>query len=210
MLINAGFAGDAWSGGEVWNSAELVAEITRFVCEGGALIGVAEPSACPGGDSFLRLAHVLGVDIDHGEYACHAPWSFEVQPAPFAVCDDALAAMPGARLTDPDTKVLVAEGGAPRMTLHAFGKGCAAWLSGFEYSPAAARMLLELLLHMTGRTGKDAGISDDPMVETAWFPASKTLVVMNDANAPVEANIEWPGGTTRVALGPEELKFVQV
>ena len=210
VLINAGFAGDAWSGGEVWNSAELVAEITRFVCEGGALIGVAEPSACPGGDSFLRLAHVLGVDIDHGEYACHAPWSFEVQPAPFAVCDDALAAMPGARLTDPETKVLAAANGAPRMTLHAFGKGCAAWLSGFEYSPAAARMLLELLLHMTGRTGKDAGISDDPMVETAWFPASKTLVVMNDANAPVEANIEWPGGTTRVALGPEELKFVQV
>ena len=30
-FINAGRAGDAWSGGDVWNDPSLIAEITRFV-----------------------------------------------------------------------------------------------------------------------------------------------------------------------------------
>ena len=92
MVINAGFAGDAWSGGDAWRDPELVAALTRFVHEGGAFIGVGEPSACPGGDTFLRLAHVLGVDVDDGSYACHAPWEFEVEKAPpFEVCHEALS-----------------------------------------------------------------------------------------------------------------------
>ena len=55
-----------------------------------------------------------------------------------------------------------------------------------------------------------AGISDDPRVGADWFPASRTLVVMNDADAPVEATVRWPGGERRFALGAEELRFVEV
>ena len=49
VLINAGQAGDAWSGGDAWKDPETEAEVTRFVNEGGALIGVGEPSAREGG-----------------------------------------------------------------------------------------------------------------------------------------------------------------
>ena len=208
VLINAGFAGDAWSGGDAWRAPELVAEVTRFVHEGGSFIGAAEPSACPGGDTFFRLAHVLGVDMDDGEYACHAPWSFEVGETPVPLCPDALAAKPEIRLTDPETLVLAARDGAPQMTLHRFGKGCAAYLSGFSYSPEAAHRLLGLLLYMTGKDGRDAGYCDNPMVETAWFPASEMLVVMNNSDKEITAQIEWPDGSETMTLSPLEMRFI--
>ena len=67
VVINAGRAGDAWSGGEAWKDPDLVAALTRYVYEGGCLIGAGEPSAVEGGDTRFALAHLFGVDQDRGE-----------------------------------------------------------------------------------------------------------------------------------------------
>lgn len=37
VVINAGFAGSAWSGGDVWKNPAVVEKLTRFVYEGGKL-----------------------------------------------------------------------------------------------------------------------------------------------------------------------------
>jgi len=211
VVINAGFAGDAWSGGDAWRDPGLVAALTRFVHEGGAFIGVGEPSACPGGDTCLRLAHVLGVDVDDGSYACHAPWDFEVEKAPpFEVHQEALGRVQHARLIAPDVQVLAESDGAPQMTLRRFGRGRTAWLSGFVYSPASARMLLELLLCLTDAQAGAAGICNHPLVETAWFPASQTLVLMNNGDEAVQAEACWPEGRMAVSLEAGEMKFIAV
>ena len=119
----------------------------------------------------------------------------------------ALADKPGIRLTDPDTKVLDQGCAGPRLTLHEFGKGKAVYMSGFQYSPAAARMLLELLLYLTGKDAAEAGVCEDSRVEVAWFPASATLVMMNNAEAPVDAVVRCPAGERRVQLAPLEMQF---
>ncbi len=211
VVVNAGFAGDAWSGGDAWRDPGLIAALTRFVHGGGAFVGVGEPSACPGGDTCLRLAHVLGVDVDDGSYACHAPWGFEVERTPpFEVRPEALGRVKRARLIAPDAKVLAEVGGIPQMTLRRFGRGKAAWLSGFEYSPASARMLLELLLFLTDAQADAAGICSHPLVETAWFPASGTLVLMNNGEEAAQAEARWPGGRISVSLRAGEMKFITV
>ena len=211
VVINAGFAGDAWSGGDAWRDPVLVAALTRFVHGGGALIGVGEPSACPGGDTCLRLAHVLGVDVDDGSYACHAPWDFEVEKEPpFGICPEALGRMEHARLITPDAQVLAAAGGTPQMTLRRYGRGRAAWLSGFAYSPASARMLLELLVYLSGARAEAAGVCSHPLVEAAWFPASGTLVLMNNDDKAVRAEARWPEGRIAVSLEAGEMKFIAV
>ena len=210
VLINAGRAGDAWSGGEAWRDAALVSEVTRFVSEGGCLIGAGEPSAVPGGDTCLALAHVLGVDVDDGSYACHAPWEFTVGEAPFRVCGEALAAKPGVRLTGPDTRVLRAANGAPQLTLHRFGRGQAAYLSGFTYSPAAARMLLELLLYLTGADGTLAALCDHPLAEAAFFPADNTLAALNNSENEITTTVSCPAGKVTLTLAPLETKIVTI
>ena len=211
VVINAGFEGDAWSGGDAWRSPEIVSELTRFVHEGGSLIGVAEPTAAPGGDTRFALAHVLGVDGDRGEYACHQPWAFDTEEkAPFMIADGALHRTAGIRLVDPDTTVLRAEGITPVLTLRRFGKGSAVYMGGFTYSPAAARMLLEMLLYLTGADGSAAGLTDDPLVECAFYPAAGALAVMNSADEGKTVTVSLPAGAVRVSLKPLETVFLEV
>ena len=172
-----------------------MAEVTRFVYEGGCLIGAGEPSATQGGDTRFALAGVLGVDQDDGSYACHMPWAFHGKEAPFRVCDSA-----GGEARDPPDRPRH-EGAArakapPTLTLHRFGRGKAVYLGGFTYSPAAARMLLELLLHLTGADGTLAALCDHPLAEAAFFPASRTLVVMSSGERPGHDRrplLAWPG-----------------
>jgi beta-D-galactosyl-(1->4)-L-rhamnose phosphorylase len=80
VVINAGAAGTAWSGGDAWADPEVVEKLTGWVHEGGTFIGVNEPSACPGADTYLRMAHVLGIDLDTGEKVCHGRWAYEAKP----------------------------------------------------------------------------------------------------------------------------------
>ena len=47
--------------------------------EGGCFIGIGEPSATDGYDTFFRLAQVLGVDKDNGARVCHGKWEYEVK-----------------------------------------------------------------------------------------------------------------------------------
>ena len=211
VLINAGREGDAWSGGDAWKDPEIVEEITRFVYEGGALIGAGEPSAAEGMDTRLALAHLLGVDLDRGDYACHFPWSFEEEKeAPFRVDREAVGVTAGIRLTDPETRVLMSRDGIPALTVRECGKGRAVYLGGFTYSPGAARMLLEMLLYLTGADGSAAGHTSHPLTECAWFPASRTLVVMNQGEEPAETEVSCPGGTLKVRLEAEQTLFCRM
>ncbi|MBQ7487862.1 MAG: 1,3-beta-galactosyl-N-acetylhexosamine phosphorylase [Clostridia bacterium] len=210
VLLNAGQAGDAWSGGEVWQHPSLIAEITRFVYEGGHLIGIDEPSAVHGLDTCLALAHLFGVDLDNGEYACHIPFDVETVPAPFDIPESFGIRKTNVRLIQPDTDVWMAQGGIPQFTHHAFGKGHALYMSGFTYSPLNAHMFLQTLIHLTGISQTSTGTSDHPEIETAWFPADRTMIVMNDADHPICTEVTCPAGRASVELAPFELKFVTI
>jgi len=210
VVINAGCAGDAWSGGDAWKSDKLVEELTRFVHEGGAFIGVKEPSAVDGYHTFLRMAHVLGVDKDTGARCCHGRWQFDVSHAPFALCEDVLGSDQNLYLTDGRAQVLSAKNGAPRMTLHRFGKGAGVYLGDFTLTQESTRMLLELLLHLTGVQPEEICLSDCAAVETAYFPADNTLAVINNSETSVDTVIRTPNGPLALTLSPLETKLMQL
>ena len=81
---------------------------------------------------------------------------------------------------------------------------------GFAYAPEAARMLLEMLLFLTGTDGSTAGLTDQPLAECAWYPESGTLVVMNNSSEPLDVNVTMPSGMTQVHIDAGEMRFVCV
>ncbi len=111
VVINAGRAGSAWSGGENWKDDEVVTILTKWVHEGGTFIGVNEPSAVEGYDTYFRMAHVLGIDEDTGARVCHGKWQFTpedkegILPAGASV-----GAKEHLYLTDGKARVLLAAG----------------------------------------------------------------------------------------------------
>lgn len=68
VVINAGQANTAFSGGDYWAQPDISARIREFVADGGGFIGVGQPSAClkAGSGTFFQLSDVLGVDQEVG------------------------------------------------------------------------------------------------------------------------------------------------
>lgn len=204
IVINAGKAGDAWSGGEAWRSDLLVEKLTEFVHNGGCYIGIGEPSAVAGYPTFFRMANILGVDQDNGSYACHPARTFDVTSlAGIEPVESVLGEKDNIRLTDNDTLVLAQKHGVPQMTVHPFGKGFGVYMSAFSKGEEGNRMLLDLLIWCAGL--KDAPyVTEDFRTEAAWYPEDRILLVMNNTDKPVSSYVRLPERNFAFTLSPME------
>ena len=180
VVINAGFEGSAWSGGEAWDD-EVVAKLNEWVYSGGAFIGVNDPSALRGYDTFFRMAQVLGVDKDTGEKICHGRYTFDVEGSN-VICDG--TEVDGSKdvyITDGETKVLLSDNGMPSITVHDFGKGKGVYLSSFRHNEVNNRTLLNLILMAAGESIDQNYLTDNVYTECCYYPEGKQLVVINNS-----------------------------
>lgn len=210
VVINAGRAGDAWSGGNAWKNDHLVEKLTEFVYNGGAFIGVNEPSAVPGYHTFFRMAPVLGIDEDTGARVCHGRWAYTIDKSlPIGEPSEGLKDKEGLYLTDGKARVLANANGIPQMTVNSFGKGLGVYMSDFQMTAQNARMLLDILLYATNLTDAAPYISGDCRLEAAYYPHSRTLVVVNSSNETVETTVSLPDSNwLNVILTPMETKEI--
>ena len=216
VVINAGFAGSAWSGGDAWKDAEVLEKLTRFVYEGGNFIGVNEPSAVEGYDSFFRMANVLGVDEDTGAKLCHGKWSFEVQQDEKLMPEGSFVKKTGdyrkgvPYLTDGKAKVLAADGTVPTLTVNRFGKGYGIYLASFEKTIENTRMLLNLIRMAGGELENDLYLTDNIYTECAYYPGSGQLVVINNSDQPQTTGVQTKNGRVEISLEAYATKMLAV
>lgn len=195
IVINAGRAGNAWSGGDAWKDAEVVTRLHQWVYEGGTFIGINQPSAVEGYDTFYRMADVLGVDEDTGAKVCHGRYQFETETVDGLLpTGSAVVSQENRYLVNGDAKVLAAHEGTPDLVLNSFGKGYGVYMGGFEYNLENTRMLLNILLY-TGKDDLDGMyLTDSAMTECAYYPESKKLVVINNSGETQTTSVKTPQG----------------
>lgn len=211
VLINAGFAGSAWSGGDAWKDDELVEKLTAWVYGGGTFLGVNEPSATAGYDTYFRMAHVLGVDEDTGARICHGTWSFTTEDPEGLVPEGAeVVGKPGRFLTDGKARVLLEKDGLPVLTVHDFGKGKGIYLASFQISDANTRLLYQLIRYAGGEGVTGLYMTDNLHTECAYYPGSRKLVVINNSGQPQKTGVETETGRREVALEPYETVFINL
>lgn len=224
VLVNAGSAGTAFSGGPAWQDVRLQDQVRRFVGRGGGFVGVGEPSAWVGPESLpaeggaardrlsqgrvFALADVLGVDREVG-------WSLSTDRYPATVDAHFLTRdlavgfdhgeEPGAVVaTDLTTQVLVDEGGRVCLSTHDFGGGRGVYLAGLPWSPENSRLLHRTLLWAAHREGEWGilPVSSDPAVEVAWYPGVSRALVCNTSDRTVRARVSGLGADRDIHLGP--------
>lgn len=203
VVINAGIAGSAWSGGEAWKEDTVIESLTKWVYEGGTLIGVGEPSAVDGYDSYFRMAHVLGVDKDVVDRVCHGKWTFEVDEMAADKIMPKGAFIPESikcHLTDGKAVVLAENDGNPLLVRNSFGKGEGIYLSGFSLNNANTKMLLNLILDAGKEAADGLYLTDNVQMECAFYPQSRTLVVINNADKMQECHIRTEYGVENIKL----------
>jgi len=208
MVINAGYAKSAWSGGDAWKDDELVEILTKWVYEGGTFLGVNEPSAVEGYDTCFRMAHVLGVDEDTGERINHGRWSFKAEDAGKLVPDGAhIRAKDGLYLTDGTARVILQENGMPVLSVYGFGKGKGIYLSSFTFSNANTRLLYRIIRYAGDKEGADLYMADNVDAECAYYPESRKLVVINNSNKEQHVRVNTERGMREFFLAPYETLF---
>lgn len=193
VIINAGFVGSAWSGGNLW-SENVVSILTEWVYNGGGFIGVNEPSAMYGFDTFFRMSHVLGVDKDNGEKICHGRYSFEIKENDFVCGGTNIETCDKIYLTDENTEVLAAVSDMPQITANAFGKGKGVYMTSFRHGYENNRTLFNLILTVAGEDINQKYTTDNIYTECCYYPDGGKLVVINNSDKKQTAEILTDGG----------------
>lgn len=207
VIVNCGRAGSAWSGGHYWNDAEVVALLTMWVRKGGAVVGVAEPSAHATPGQSFKLAPVFGLDRDcgdriaNGKYRYAAPAGKAAGLAEHFITADLTAApdfgrdVDGIFVTGGGTEVLADRDGSSRIATHRFGRGRAVYFSGFKFTPENTRLLHRSLFWAAAQESAwPVWNSSNIRTECAWFAAERKLVVINNAGEPQETTITLADG----------------
>ncbi len=211
VVINAGYAGSAWSGGDAWKDEELVTALTKWVYQGGVFLGVNEPSAVQGYDNYFRMAHVLGVDEDTGARVCHGRWIFEPSDSEHILPRGARVLPKENRyLTDGQARVLLAQDDKPLVTVHDFGKGKGIYLASFQVSPENTRMLYQLIRYAGGEGVSGLYMTDNLYTECAYYPESRKLVVINNSEEEQTTTIPTHVGDKTVTIGAYDTIFMEL
>lgn len=210
VVINAGAAESAWSGGEKWNDENVISIITEWVAKGGAFIGVNEPSATTGYDTYFRMAHVMGISEDTGDRLCHGKYTFDVENNDIVVSGTKINPKGNIYLTDAETKVLAAENGVPTITMRKFVKGTGVYISGFTHGDINNRTLLNLILAAAGENIDQNYLTDNVYTECCYYPDGKQLVVINNSDSEQSAVIKTESGDKSVTLDAFDTQIIQL
>lgn len=211
VVINAGYAGSAWSGGDNWKDEDVVSKLTEWVYNGGTFIGVDEPSAVAGYDTYFRMAHVLGIDEDTGARICHGKWQYEVQPVDGLMPEgSSIRGRSGLYLTDGNARVVAEADGAPAMTVNDFGKGKGIYMSHYNISLENTRMLFNTILLAGGEALDGEYITDNPYTECAYYPASNMLVIINNSGEIQTASVKTEVGVKSATLEAYDTAIIQM
>ncbi|WP_047834819.1 lacto-N-biose phosphorylase central domain-containing protein, partial [Robinsoniella sp. RHS] len=203
--------GTAWSGGDVWKDCEIVERLTKWVHDGGAFIGVNEPSAVDGYDTYFRMAHILGVDKDTGARVCHGKWKFTAEEIPGLIPEGAgIKSGEGMYLTDGSARVLLENEGQPLLTVHSFGRGCGIYLSSYRICPANTRMLQNLILFGAGEKMDQEGVTSNLNTECAYFPDGHALVVINNTDTEQETLVKVEGKEISCRLKAYQTEVINI
>lgn len=193
VIINAGDAYTAYSGGKEWLDEKLQVAIRKFVYNGGGFIGVGEPTACEGNGRYFQLADVLGVDEEIGYTLSNDKYNIrKVEHELTAGLDSVdygedkknIYALDGTKVLDitfSDRFKRNVNVGEVKMAVNEYGKGRSFYITGIPYSFENSRLLYKA---MVWAANKDLNVcySSNPSTECNYYPEAGKYAIVNNSN----------------------------
>ena len=208
VLINAGDAYTAWSGGENWADAKIAEEVRKFVAEGGGFIGVGEPTAYEKEGQLFTLADMLGVQKEIGFTASNN--KPEVKKEEHYITKDCGIDSYGEGMSmiyrySDGAKVLDIQDRSCTLAANEYGKGRSVYMAGLPYSNANARVLQRAVYWAAGREEElEECYCSNPATECAVYPQSGRMCVVNNSLEEQETEVHCDKNVCRLTLKPLE------
>lgn len=219
VVINAGDAYTAFSGGERWADEKVVAMLRRFVHGGGGLIGVGEPSAYQKEGHYFQLATVLGVDEERGFSL--STRKYGQQEHEHFITED-FAKKKGGQWNFgegmknvyvlPGAQALVNSGGDVQLAVNQFGNGRSVYISGLPYNADNTRLLMRSIFWAASREREmKRWYAENPETECHAYPESGKFAVVNNGYIAQDTTVHLGDGKTRrVHLDACEIRWFPI
>ncbi len=200
VILNAGGADTAFSGGENWIDETIVTAVKRFIYHGGGFIGIGEPSAHQHEGHFFQLATTLGVEkevgftlnMDKYNWEEHSHFITEdcTKEIDFGEGQKNIYALEGA-------EVLVHHEKEVQMAVNEFGKGRCVYISGLPYSFENSRILYRAILWSSHEEENlHKWFSTNFNVEVHAYVKNGRYCVVNNTYEPQKTTIYKGDGTS--------------
>ena len=212
VIINAGDAGTAFSGGEEWLDEKLVTTIRQWVYNGGGFVGVGDPTAVHHGGRFFQLADILGVDKELG-FTLSTDKYFKTALDSHFITED--------RNSDFDfgeskhdiyalsaaTEIIEYSNNEVHMATNAYGKGRGVYISGLPYSYENTRLLMRAMFYAASKEDRyHIWYADNLNCEVNAYPESGKYAILNNSNETQTTKFyDGEGNCETITLEPCEI-----
>ena len=218
VVINAGDAGTAFSGGKIWRNETLVAKIREWVYNGGGFIGIGEPSAYEHGGRFFQLAQILGVDKELGFSLSTDKYFTEEKECHFITEDVRKNSENGKDIffgesmkniyaLYENTEILEFSNGEIHLSSHDFGKGRGIYIAGLPYSDENTRLLWRALHYAAHKENEfNKWNCTNIHCEVHVYPEKNKIAYINNSTEEQVTEVYDKRGTSKsIKLNPGEI-----
>ena len=218
VVINAGDAGTAFSGGKIWRNETLVAKIREWVYNGGGFIGIGEPSAYEHGGRFFQLAQVLGVDKELG-FSLSTDKYFTKEKGKHFITEDVRKnsengkdiffgeSMKNIYALYENTEILEYSNGEIHLSSHDFGKGRGIYIAGLPYSDENTRLLWRALHYAAHKENEfNKWNCTNVHCEVHIYPEKNKIAYINNSTEEQVTEVyDERGASKTIKLNPGEI-----
>ena len=214
VIINAGDAYTAYSGGEYWADPRIIEAIRRFVYNGGGFIGVGEPTAYQRNGHFFQLYDVLGVDKELGFSLSADKYNWEekehfltenfAETIDFGEEVKNIYALNGTTVLKDDRHNIM-------FAANTYGKGRSVYLRGLPFSFENARLLYRCLFYAAGKEDEiKTWYSENPNVEVNVYPNTQSYCVVNNTYEEQTTTVYTDRESYALTLAATEIRWFSI
>ncbi len=212
VIINAGDAMTAFSGGEEWLDEKLVTAIRKWVYEGGGFIGIGDPTAVHHGGRYFQLADILGVDKELGYTLSTDKYFTQAQDHHF-ISEDRTADYDFGEskhdiyaLSD-RTEIIEYSNHEVHLAANTYGKGRGVYIAGLPYSYENTRLLMRAMYYAAHKEDTfHVWYADNLNCEVNAYPESGKYAILNNSNETQTTKFyDGEGNCETITLEPCEI-----
>lgn len=217
VIINAGDAGTAFSGGEKWNDCDIITNVREWIFNGGGFVGIGEPSAALNGGHYFQLSDALGVDKELG-FSLSTDKYFKTSVEQHFITEDVFEALDFGEsqkniyATKSDTEIIKIENGDLLMSANEYGKGRAVYIAGLPYSAQNTRLLMRACFYAANKESEmKKWYADNIYCEVSAYLESNKYAVVNNSNEKQRTNLyDGEGNVVNIELEPAEIRWISM
>ena len=217
VIINAGDAGTAFSGGEKWNDCDIITNVREWIFNGGGFVGIGEPSATLNGGHYFQLSDALGVDKELG-FSLSTDKYFKTSVEKHFITEDVFEALDFGEsqkniyVTKSDTEIIKIENGDLLMSANEYGKGRAVYIAGLPYSAQNTRLLMRACFYAANKESEmKKWYADNIYCEVSAYLESNKYAVVNNSNDKQRTNLyDGEGNVVNIELEPAEIRWISM